>query len=150
MKTNLVTLVIILTFGIEACSTTYVLTKVPQQTPPFTTQYASYEELMAKADGKIVTVFRRDGNHVAFPIPCRCDCIRLLPAGNERDRIASFPAIRGVYPPVYSFFRKRQYRSEKRGTPLRCFWVYQTRRIGEKTDHESVMTDPVGCRKPRD
>ena len=62
MKTNLVTLVLILSFGIEACSTTYVLTEVPQQTPPFTTQYMSYVELMAKADGKIVTIVMRDDN----------------------------------------------------------------------------------------
>jgi hypothetical protein len=62
MKTNLVTLVIIFSFSIEACSTTYVLTKVPQQTPYFTTQYMSYEELMAKADGETVTIVMRDGN----------------------------------------------------------------------------------------
>lgn len=52
MKTNLMTLVIILSFGIDACSTKYVLTKVPQQTPYFQTQYLSYEELMAKCHGQ--------------------------------------------------------------------------------------------------
>jgi len=62
MKTNLVTLLIVLSFGIEACSTTYVLSKVPQQTPYYTTQYMSYGELMAKADGKVVTIVMRDGN----------------------------------------------------------------------------------------
>jgi hypothetical protein len=70
MKTHMVTLVIILSFGIGACSTTYVLTKVPQQPPPFTTQYMSYEELRAKADGKIVTIVMRDGNQERGILSC--------------------------------------------------------------------------------
>jgi hypothetical protein len=62
MKTNIVTLVVILSFGIEACSSTYVLTTVPQETPYFTTQYMSFDELMARADGTIATIVMRDGN----------------------------------------------------------------------------------------
>jgi hypothetical protein len=59
-----VTLVLILSFGIEACSSTYVLTTVPQQTPYFTTQYMSFEELMAKGHGETFTIVMTDGNRV--------------------------------------------------------------------------------------
>jgi len=62
MKSEVAALLMILSFSFEACSTTYVLTKVPQQTPYYTTQYMSYGELMAKADGKVVTIVMRDGN----------------------------------------------------------------------------------------
>ena len=64
MRTNLVTLVFILSFGIEACSTTYVLTTVPLQTPYFTTQYISFEELMAKGHGETFAIVMTDGNRV--------------------------------------------------------------------------------------
>ena len=62
MKTKLVTVLILASFGIESCSSSYVLSKVPQQTPPFTTQYKSYDELMEMADGKIVTIIMTDGH----------------------------------------------------------------------------------------
>ena len=64
MKTNLVTLVIIMSFVIEACSTTYVLTTAPQQTPYFTMQYMSFEELMAKCHNETITIVMTDGNRV--------------------------------------------------------------------------------------
>jgi hypothetical protein len=64
MKTNLVTLLIILSLGIEACSSSYVLTTVPQQTPYFTTQYLSFDELMAKGHGETFTIVMTDGNRV--------------------------------------------------------------------------------------
>jgi hypothetical protein len=64
MKTNIVTLVVILSFGIEACSSTYVLTTVPQETPSFTTQYRSFDELMAKGHGETFTIVMTDGNRV--------------------------------------------------------------------------------------
>ena len=64
MKATVVTLVLVLSFGIEACSSTYVLTTVPQQTPYFTTQYMSYGALMAKGDGETFTIVMTDGNRV--------------------------------------------------------------------------------------
>lgn len=61
MKTDLVTIAIIFSFSLEACTTPYVLTTVPQQTPYWQTQNLSYDELMAKAKGEIVTVVTEDG-----------------------------------------------------------------------------------------
>jgi len=65
MNMNLLTLVIISSCGIEACSTTYVLTKAPQQSLYFETQYISYEELMAKCLGETITIVMRDSNRVS-------------------------------------------------------------------------------------
>ena len=56
------TLLLVLSLGAEACSTTYVLTTVPQQTPYFTTQYMSYGELTAKHHDDFITIVMTDGN----------------------------------------------------------------------------------------
>ena len=64
MRAYMITLVLVLSFGIEACSTTYVLTTVPRQTPYFTTQYMSFDELMATGNGETFTIVMTDGNRV--------------------------------------------------------------------------------------
>ena len=64
MKPSLEIIVVILSFGIEACSATYVLSTDPQQTPYFTTQYMSFDDLLAKGRGETFTIVMTDGNRV--------------------------------------------------------------------------------------
>ncbi len=90
MKTYLVTLVLILSFGIEACSSTYVLTTVPQQTPYFTTQYMSFDELMAKGHGETFTIVMTDGNRVRGTL-VQADSATIAWTNSKAGSIRSIP-----------------------------------------------------------
>jgi hypothetical protein len=96
MKTNLVTLVIIMSFVIEACSTTYVLTSVPQQTLYFQTQYMSYEELMAKCHGETITIVMRDSIRVRGTL-VQADSATIAWTNPKAGSIRSIPTFQVEY-----------------------------------------------------
>jgi hypothetical protein len=90
MRTSLVTLVLILSFGIEACSATYVLTTVPQQTPYFTTQYMSFDEMKAKGHGETFTIVMTDGNRVRGTL-VQADAATIAWTDSKAGSIRSIP-----------------------------------------------------------